>query len=240
MLIAAPPDPRLYRGYRFPPEVISYAVWLYLRLSLSLRDVEELLAERGVAVTYETIGQWVRKFGPVFARQLRQRGPRPGDKLHLDEVALKINGQRQWLWRAVDQHGLVVDILVQSRRDQHAAEAFLRRVIAGWGYTPRVVVTDKLASYPPALRRVLPTTEHCRHKGLNNRAENSHLPTRQRERRMQRFKSPVQAQRFLEPFSAVCNHFRPRRHLLAAGDYRRLMRERFQIWRELTAPVAVR
>lgn len=109
------PAAALYRGYRFPPEIISHAVWLYLRFSLSLRDVEELLAERGVAVTYETIGQWVRKFGPVFAQELRRRGRRPGDKLHLDEVALKINGRRHWLWRAVDQHGFVFDILVQNR-----------------------------------------------------------------------------------------------------------------------------
>jgi len=205
-----------------------------------LRDVEELLAERGVAVTYETIGQWVRRFGPVFAQELRRRGRRPGDKLHLDEVALKINGRRHWLWRAVDQYGFVVDILVQSRRDQHAAEAFIRRAVGRWDYTPRVVITDKLASYPPALRRVLPNPEHRRHKGLNNRAENSHLPTRQRERRMQRFKSPEQAQRFLEPFSTVCNHFRPRRHRLTATAYRRLMEEQRQTWREVTAVPAAR
>jgi len=152
-----------------------------------------------VVVSYETIGQWVRKFGPVFAHELRRRGRRPGDKLHLDEVALKINGRRYWLWRALDQHGFVVDILVQSRRDQHAAETFIRRAVGGWDYTPRVVITDKLASYPPALRRVLPKAERRRHKRLNNRAENSHLPTRQRERRMQRFKSPEQAQRSWSP-----------------------------------------
>jgi putative transposase len=193
-----------------------------------------------MAVTYETIGQWVRRFGPAFAQELRRRGRRPGDKLHLDEVALKISGRRHWLWRAVDQHGFVVDILVQSRRDQHAAGAFIRRAIGGWDYTPRVVITDKLASYPPALRRVLPNSEHRRHKGLNNRAENSHLPTRQRERRMQRFKSAEQAQRFLEPFSAVCNHFRPRRHRLTATTYRWLMDEQRQTWREVTAVAAAR
>jgi putative transposase len=143
------PAAELYRGYRFPPAIISYAVWLYLRFSLSLRDVEELLAERGVAVSYETIGQWVRTFDPVFARDPRRRGRCPGDKLHLDEVALKISGRRHWLWRAVDQHSFVVDILVQSRRDQHAAEAFIRRAVEGWDYTPRVVITDKLSSYPP-------------------------------------------------------------------------------------------
>jgi putative transposase len=223
---------------RFPPEIISYAVWLYLRFSLSLRDVEELLADRGVAVTYETIGQWVRKFGPVFAQELRRRGRRPGDKLHLDEIALKVNGQRHWLWRAVDQHGLVVDILVQSRRAQHAAEAFIRRAVAGWGYTPRVVITDKLASYPPALRRVLPNSEYRRHKGLNNRAENSHLPTRQRERRMQRFKLAEQAQRFLEPF-----RLQPLPPATASADGNRLPRlmgEQRQTWREVTAVPAAR
>jgi putative transposase len=135
----------------------------------------------------------------------------------LDEVALKIRGKRHWLWRAVDQHGIVLDILVQQRRDQNAAECFLRQLVDGVGYEPRVVITDKLASYPPAIRRVLPNTEHRRHKRLNNRAENSHLPTRKRERVLQRFKSADHAQRFLGPFSAVSNHFRPRRHQFTAS-----------------------
>jgi putative transposase len=149
-----------YRGYRYPAEIISYAVWLYYRFSLSLRDVEELLAERGVTVTYETIRAWCAKFGPIYAAGLRQRRARPSDKWHLDEVQLKMKGKRHWLWRAVDKHGVVLDILVQQRRDQLAAETFLRRV--------------------------LPSSEHRRHKGLNNRAENSHQPTRQRERAMRR------------------------------------------------------
>jgi putative transposase len=147
-------------------------------------------------------------------------------------VQLKISGRKHWLWRAVDQEGVVLDILVQSRRNQEAAEAFLRRVVDGHGYRPRVVVTDKLASYPPAMRRVLPGVEHRSHKGLNNRAENSHRPVRTCERVLQRFKSPEHAQRFLEPFSAVCNHFRPRRHLLAADQYRHLWTERFEQWRD--------
>lgn len=234
------PATALYRGYRFPPDIISYAVWLYLRFSLSLRDVEELLSERGVAVTYETISRWVRTFGPAFAQEWPRRGRRPSDKLHLDEVALKINGRRHWLWRAVDQQGFVVDILAQSQRDQHAAEDFIRRAVGGWDYTPQVVITNKLASYPRALRRVLPNTEHRRHKGLNNRAENSHLPTRQRERRMQRYKSFEQAQRFLEPFSAVCNRFRPRRHRLTATAYRRTMDDQHRTWRDVTAVAAAR
>jgi putative transposase len=151
----------------------------------------------------------------------------------LDEVQLKIKGKKHWLWRAVDQDGLVLDILVQARRNREAAERFLRRVLDGEEHAPRVVVTDKLASYPPALKRVLPGVEHRRHKGLNNRAENSHRPVRKRERVLQRFKSPGHAQRFLEPFSAVQNHFRPRRHLLPADHYRQLRTERFARWRDV-------
>lgn len=191
-------------------------------------------------VSYEAIRLWCRRFGPTFAAGLRRRRSRAGDKWHLDEVQLKINGRRHWLWRAVDQDGLVLDILVQDRRDQQATERFLRRVLDGEQRAPRVVVTDKLASYPPAVRRVLPHAEHRRHKGLNNRAENSHRPVRRRERVLQRFKSPEHAQSFLEPFSAVYNHFRPRRHRLAADQYRHLRTERFAQWREAArlAPAA--
>src|SRR6266571_7029136 len=186
-----------YHGYRFPPEIIAHAVWLYFRFHLSLRDVQDLFAERGVIVSHETICQWCTKFGAAFAARLRRRRARPGDKCHLDEVLLKIGGKRHWLWRAVDQNGIVLDILVQQRRDQAAAERFLRRVLDGeGGAEPRVVITDKLASYPPAIRRALPHAEHRRHKGLNNRAENSHLPTRKRERILQRFKSAEHPQRF--------------------------------------------
>ena len=224
-------DP-LYRGYRFPAEIISHAVWLYYRFHLSHRDIEDLLAERGIQVSYEAVRLWCRTFGPVLAVGLRRHRRRAGGKWHLVEVPLKIKGKKHWPWRAVDQEGLVLDILVQERRDQHAAERFLRRVLDGEGQAPRVVVTDKLASYPPALRRVLPHTGHRRHKGLNNRAENSHRPVRKRERTLLRFKSPEHAQQFLEPFSAVHNHFRPRRHLLAADAYRQIRTERFQQWRE--------
>jgi putative transposase len=159
--------------------------------------VEELLAERGIAVSYEPVRRWCRKFGATFADRLRRRRCRPGDKWHLDEVQLKINGRKHWLWRAVDQAGVVLDILVQQRRNQEAAEAFLRRLVDGQGYRPRVVITDKLASYPPALRRVLPGAEHRRHKRPNNRVEHSHRPTRRRKRALQRFKSPEHAQQLL-------------------------------------------
>src|SRR5215467_1551026 len=234
MSVAEPTDRSAYHGCRFPPEIIAHAVWLYFRFHLSFRDVEDLLAERGVTVSHETVRQWCTKFGAAFAAGLRRRRAQPGDKWHLDEVLLRICGHRHWLWRAVDQHGVVLDILVQSRRDHEAAERFLRQVVDGVGYEPRAVITDKLASYPPAIKRVFPTVEHRRHKRLNNRAENSHLPTRKRERILQRFKSAEHAQRFLGPFSAVSNHFRPRRHLLTASAYRQFRTERHAIWREVT------
>jgi putative transposase len=235
MSAAEPAERSPYHGYRFPPEIIAHAVWLYFRFHLSFRDVQDLLAERGIIVSHETIRQWCTKFGATFAAGLRRRRVRAGDKWHLDEVALKIRGKRHWLWRAVDQHGVVLDILVQERRDQAAAERFLHRVLDGeGGAEPRVVITDKLASYPPAIKRVFSTAEHRRHKGLNNRAENSHLPTRKRERVLQRFKSAEHAQRFLGPFSAVCNHFRPRRHLLNACAYRQIRTERYTVWRDVT------
>jgi putative transposase len=231
---AAPARDPLYRGYRFPAEIISHAVWLYYRFHLSHRDIEDLLAERGILVSYEAIRLWCRAFGAAFAvglRRCRRCRRCAAGTWHLDEVQLKIKGKKHWLWRAVDSDGLVLDLLVQERRDQTAAERFLRRVLVGEGQAPRVV-TDKLASYPPALRRVLPGVEHRRHKGLNNRAENSHRPVQKRERTLQRFKSPEHAQHFLEPFSAVCNHFRPRRHLLPADHYRHIRSERFAQWRD--------
>ncbi len=195
--IAAPS----YKGFRFPQEIIAHAVWLYFRFSLSFRDVEDLLAERGVVVTYETIRQWTRKFGQTYANQLRRRRTRPGDKWFLDEVFLKINGKTQYLWRAVDQHGNVLDILIQSRRNKAAATKFFRRLLKGCKYVPRVLITDKLGSYEAAHKEVMPRVEHRRHKRLNNRAENSHQPTRQREQTMRRFKSPGHAQRFLSAFT---------------------------------------
>ena len=227
-----------YKRHRFPAEIISHCVWLHHRFGLSLRDVEELLAGRGVTLTYETVRLWCRKFGPAFAAGRRQRRPRPGDRWHLDEVPLTINGQKHWLWRAVDQDGVVLDILVQPRRNREAAEAFLRRVVDGCGYQPRVVITDKLASYPPAIRRVLPGAEHRRHTGLNNRAENSRRPTRRRERAMQRFKSAEPAQRFLAAFEPFRGHFCPRRHLLSAARYREALAARFHTWQQVTGLAA--
>jgi putative transposase len=224
----APPS---YAGYRFPPEIISHAVWLYFRFALSYRDVEEL---RGVTVTDETIRKWCLRFGQQYANALRRRRPRPGDKWRLDEVFIQINGRTHSLWRAVDQDGQVLDILVQSRCDKAAAVKFLRKLLTGLQYIPRVLITDKLASYGAAQRAVLPSVEHRRHKGLNNRAENSHQPTRERERRMRRFKSPGHAQRFLAAYGPIASHFRPRRHRLTAHHHRQTSAERFATWRAVT------
>jgi putative transposase len=234
-----PVDPAQYLRHRFPAEIIGHAVWLYHRFALSHRDVEEVPAERGIRVSSEAIRLWCRKFGPTYAEQLRRRRPGAADKWYVDEMQLTIRGRRYWLWRAVDQDGFVLDILVQERRNEQAAVAFLRRVLAAAADAPRVIVTDKLASYVPAVKRVLPTTEQRRHKRLNNRAENSHLPTRKPERVLQRFKSAEHAQHFLGPFSAVCSHFRPRRHRLSAHQYRATMRNCFDTWRELVG-VALR
>ncbi len=214
-------------------EIISHCVWLYHRFPLSLRDVEEMMAERGVRVSYDTIHQWCRKFGVTYANGLRRRRPRPGDKWHLDEVFIKINGKTHYLWRAVDQHGTVLDILVTSHRDAKAATRFFRKLLKGLEYVPRVLVTDKLASYGVARRRLLPGVEHRRSKYLNNRAENSHQPTRQRERAMKKFTSPGGAQRFLAAFSGISPHFRPHRHRLHADEYRREMTIRFTTWNQV-------
>jgi putative transposase len=180
-----------YAGHRFPAEVISHAVWLYFRFPLSLRHVDEILAARGIDVSHETVRQWGLKFGQAFANQIRRRLPRAGDKWHLDEVAVKIAGVQHWLWRAVDQDGTVLDILVQSRRDKRAAKRLLRKLLKKQCRPPRVLVTDKLASYGVAKKETMPGVEHRQHKGLNNRAENSHQPTRRRERQMKRFNHPA-------------------------------------------------
>jgi putative transposase len=228
----------LYKRHRFPAEIISHSVWLYYRFSLSYRDVEELMAERGVTLSHEAVRYWCRKFGQTYTNRLHQRRPRPGDKWHLDEVFLTIRGERQYLWRAVDQDGHVLDILVQRRCDKPAAKKFFRKLLKGLKYVPRVIITDKLASYGAVKREILPGVEHRQHRYLNNRAENSHQPTRQRERTMRRFKSAGQAQRFLSAYGPILSHFRPGRNQLRARDYRLEMAYRRQIWREITATEA--
>ncbi len=223
-----------YRGYRFPPEIISHAIWLYHRFCLSFRDVEDLLAERGIIVSYETIRQWCQKFGPEYARRLKRRQGRLGDTWHLDELFVTIHGQRRYLWRAVDQDGDVIDILVQPRRDRHAAERFFRKLLKGQGREPRRLVTDRLRSYAAAHRTIMPSVAHDTSQYANNRAEVSHEPTRQRERGMRKFKSMAQAQRFLSVHGITQNLFRVGRHLLRAVNYRMLRARAFVVWNAVT------
>jgi putative transposase len=226
-------SPNPYHGFRFPAEIIEYAVWLYHCFSLSLRDVETILAARGVVVSYESIREWSLRFGRLFANALKRRRPRPGDKWFMDEVFLRIGGKLHYLWRAVDQDGHVLDILVQSRRNAKAAKRFFRKLLKGLQYTPRVIVTDKLKSYAAAKRKILPGVEHRQSRYLNNCAEVSHQPTRRRERQMQRFKSARQAQRFLSTPGRIHNHFQLRRHRLSAVDYRTVRDEAFRTWRDV-------
>jgi putative transposase len=226
------PDPH-YR-HHFPAALISHAVWLYHVFSLSFRDIELLLAERGVIVSYESVRQWCLKFGASFADKVRRWRPRPGDKWHLDEVFIRIKGELHFLWRAVDQDGIVLDILLQGRRDAGAAKRFFKRLLKGLQYVPRVLITDKLGSCGVAKRELLPDVEHRKSHYLNNRAENSHRPTRRRERQMQRFKSSRQAQGFLSAHSFIYGHSRPRRHRMTATNYRTSRATAFRVWRQET------
>ena len=203
--------PISYKRHRFPPEIIAHAIWLYFRFPLSLRLVEEMLLERGIVISYETVRRRALKFGPAYARRLRRKTPSRRDIWHLDEVVVTISGKKYWLWRAVDQDGYVLDEIVQSRRNTKAAKRLLRRLLRKQGCPPRRMITDKLSSYAAAQRQVMPDVEHRSHKGLNNRAENSHLPFRRRERVMQGFRSPRYLQRFVSVFSAVRNLFVPPR-----------------------------
>src|SRR3981081_520260 len=222
----------LYHRHRFPAEIISHCVWLYFRFTLSFRDVEEMLAMRGVSLSYETVREWCLKFGQTYANSLRHKSSRPGDRWYLDEVFLKINGRLHYLWRAVDQDGDVLDILVQSHRDKKAAKRFFRKLLKGLRYVPRMIITDNLRSYSAAKAEVLPGVEHLQQKYQNNRAENSHQPTRLRERVMRRFKSAGHAQRFLAAFGTITSHFRVGRHLYRARGYREVMKARFGLWEE--------
>jgi putative transposase len=220
--------------HRFLAEIISHGVWLYYRFCLSYGDVEELLFARGVMVTYEAIRKWCRKFGQAYANQLRRQRPRPGDTWHLDEMFLTIHGRRHYLWRAVDQDNNVLDILVQRQRNKRAAKKFFNKLLKGLQYVPRVIVTDKLKSDAAPKGRMMPGVEHRQSRYLNNRCENSHWLTRERERRMQRFKSPGHAQRFLSAYGPIAQYFRPRRHLLSASAHRQVMSHRFESWATFT------
>ena len=219
-----------YVRHRFPPVIIQHAVWLYFRFPLSFRDVEELLAERGIDVSYETVRRWGLKFGQAYARKLRRLRPRPDGRWHLDEMFVSINGKQMYLWRAVDSEGEVLDILVQSRRNKKAALKLMRKLLKKQGYAPDEVVTDKLPSYGAALGDLGMDGKHVTGGRSNNRAENSHLPVRQRERRMQRFKSPRSAQRFLSTHAAIYNTFYVQRHLISRKSLRQFRDEAMKTW----------
>jgi putative transposase len=227
--------PISYRRHQFPPVVIQNAVWLYLRFTLSYRDVEDLLAERGLDISYETIRRWVRKFGPAFARRLRQRRPRPSSRWHLDEMVAVIGGRRMYLWRAVDDEGEVLDVLVQSTRNRSAALRQICKLLKKQGFAPAVLVTDKLRSYASAFRHLGLSAHHEQGLRKNNRAENAHQPARRRERKMQRFKSPGSAQRFLSVHAAVQNTFNLQRHLISRHTLRTFRAEAMQQWQAATA-----
>ena len=224
-----------YSGYRFPPEIIHQAIWLYLRFTLSFRDVEDLLAERGIAISYETVRRWVNHFGPIIAAELRERRPRPHSIWPLDEVYLKIDGRMVYLWRAVDAEGEVLDVLVQSKRNKHAAFKLMRKLLRKYAVVPDRLVTDDLRSYCAATLDLGIHHLHDRGRWKNNRAENSHQPTRRRERKMQRFKSAGSAQKFLSTHAAAYNTFNVQRHLTSAKSHRVLRAAAMTTWREAVA-----
>lgn len=225
------------KGFRYPREVIAYAVWAYYRLALSTTDVEDLLAARGVIVSRETVRLWVNRFGRHFLDCIRRDRPRPSDKWHMDEVVITIRGKKHWLWRAIDANGDVLDILVQTHRNAKAAKRFFQRVVAQFG-EPRVVITDKLRSYIKPIKTLAPDANHRAHKGLNNAIEVSHRPTRKREKVMGGFKSHRQAQRFLSAHDQINLIFRPRRYQLNATSYRHARNDAFSLWADYTAEMA--
>src|SRR5438094_9143237 len=228
-------DQLSYRRHRFPPSIIQHAIWLYLRFTLSYRDVEELLAERGLEVSYEKVRRWVLKFGPGIARKLRRCRPRPSDRWHLDEMVVRIAGKRMYLWRAVDHEGEVLDTLVQRRRDKRAALRLMRKLLKKQGFAPKLLTTDKLGSYGSAFRHLRLTGPHQQGLRQNNRAENSHQAVRRRERKMQRFKSAGSAQRFLNMHAAVHNNFNIRRHLISRSTRRVFRAEAAAHWQDAVA-----
>src|ERR1700680_5081353 len=228
-------DQLSYRRHRFPPPIIQHAIWLYLRFTLSYRDVEELLAERGLEVSYETVRRWVLKFGPGIARKLRRCRPRPSDRWHLDEMVVRIAGKRMYLWRAADHEGEVLDMLVQRRRDKWAAVRLMRKLLKKQGFTPKLLTTDKLGSYVSAFHHLRLTCRHEQGLRKNNRAENSHRVVRRREHKMQRFKSAASAQRFVSMHAAVHNTFNLQRHLISRSTLRIFRTEVTAQWRGAVA-----
>ena len=236
-----------YKRHRFPPDIISYAVWLYYKFNLSHRDIEDLLAERGITVSRESIRLWCIKFGSLYARRLRRTHRGYGDTFYIDEVFAKINGKQQYLWRAVDQeslphersecfgYGEVVDVFLQDKRDGAAAKRFFKRLLRSHGGELRKIVTDKLRSYGVAHRELIPAVIHDTERYANNRAEQSNESTRVRERGMRKFKSTRQAQRFVTAHAAVQNLFNLGRHLVKAEHCRNLRASAFSEWNRAVA-----
>ncbi len=224
-------------GYRFPVVIIQEVIWLRFRFDLSLRDIPDMLAARGIYVSHQTVKDWCDKFGNDYAKRIRRRRRTPGDKWHLDEMVVQINGVQHYLWRAIDQHGVALDILVTKHRKTSAARRFLRRLMSGEGYVPRVLITDKLRSYSASHGEVMASVDHRAHKGLNNRAENAHQRTRVRERTMKRFKSTGGAQRFCAAHDHIYQHFRTPHHMLDAATYRHTRSDRHDIWTEITGEI---
>jgi len=225
----------MYKRHRFPPEVIQHAVWLYFRFNLSHRDIEDLLAKRGICVSYEAVRLWCNKFGKLYSSRLKRRHQGYGDTFHIDEVFVKIQGVQHYLWRAVDQDGEVVDVFLQKKGDGAAAKRFFKRILRKTKNEPRKITTDKLRSYGVAHRELLPGTIHDSDQYSNNKAELSHQPTRVRERGMRKFKSVQQAQRFLDAHAAVYNHFNLGRHLVSAKNYRLFRLHAFASWERAVA-----
>jgi transposase-like protein len=224
-----------FKRHRFPAEIIRHSIWLYARFTLSFRDVEEMLAERGLDVSYETIRRWFLTFGPAIAANLRRTRPRPSDHWHLDEMAVVIQRKCYWLWRAVDNEGEVLDFIVQRKRDAKAAKKLMKKLLKKQGFAPTRIVTDKLRSYPVAFRAIGIAAEHDRGLRANNRAENSHQPIRRRERKLQRFKSPGSAQRFLSIHAATYNTFYHQRHINRRTHFKELRHASFEAWRSASA-----
>jgi transposase-like protein len=227
--------PLSFKRHRFTPEIIRHAIWLYARFTLSYRDIEELLSERGVDASYETVRRWVLKYGLAIAANIRRSRPRPSDHWHLDEMVITINGSRYWLWRAVDSEGEVLDFLVQRRRDAKFARKLMMKLLKRYGFAPTRIVTDRLRSYPAAFRGMRLEAEHDRGQRANSRAENSHLPVRRRERKQQRFKSPGSAERFLTIHAAAYNAFTHQRHLLRRAHSKSLRAASFTAWVDASA-----
>ena len=219
-----------FKRHRFPPEIIRHAVWLYARFTLSYRDIEDLLAERGLDFSYETVRRWFHKFGAPIARNLRRTRQTPSDYWHLDEMAIVIRGKRHWLWRAVDNEGEILDFLVQAKRNARAALKLMRKLLRKQGWAPTRIVTDKLRSYHVAFRGFGLSAEHIDKKRANNRTENSHQPVRRRERKMQKFKSPSSAQKFLNIQSATYNTFYLQRYLIDRATFKKHRAEAFDVW----------